>query len=57
MKKINKITLKIEIDENLDVSYLGEIAETPRNGYDNEAWIPVDEIRHFRNGKKIFRIV
>ena len=42
MKKINKITLKIEIDENLDVSYLGEIAETPRNGYDNEAWIPVD---------------
>ncbi len=42
MKKINNITLKIEMDNDADVSYLGEIAETPRNRHDNEAWIPVD---------------
>ena len=43
MKKINNITLKIEIDENPDVSYLGEIADsqTARKQY-NKHWIPVD---------------
>ena len=43
MKKINNITLKIEIDENQDVSYLGEIADsqTARKQY-NKHWIPVN---------------
>ena len=43
MKKINKITLKIEIDEDPDVSYLGEIADsqTARKQY-NKHWIPVN---------------
>ena len=43
MKKINNITLKIEIDEDPDVSYLGEIADsqTARKQY-NKHWIPVD---------------
>lgn len=43
MKKINNITLKIKIDEDPDVSYLGEIADsqTTRKQY-NKHWIPVD---------------
>ena len=43
MKKINNITLKIEIDDSPDVSYLGEIADsqTTRKQY-NKHWIPVD---------------
>lgn len=43
MKKINNITLKIEIDENPDVSYLGEITNSynARKQY-NKHWIPVN---------------
>ena len=43
MKKINNITLKIEIDEDPDVSYLGEITNSynARKQY-NKHWIPVD---------------
>lgn len=42
MKKINDITLKIEPDDNPDVSYLGEIARNQKYRHENEAWIPVD---------------
>ena len=50
MKKINNITLKIEIDEDPDVSYLGVIIESPADKKhlrphalnDYETWIPVN---------------
>ena len=50
MKKINNITLKTEIDENPDVSYLGVIIESPTDKKhlrphslnDYETWIPVN---------------
>ena len=43
MKKINNITLKIKIDEDPDVSYLGEITNSynARKQY-NKHWIPVN---------------